>query len=177
MLIAINIPKNACKETQELAKELSTIIPYTFISEEKTDLNIQIIEYNNIRPYKLIIKDLEGEIEFKIVEYLSKKKLNNNLIITEDSPQLIVNNFSTSLGGSVVNWLEKLFPCKIEGRQVVTFQCQNDFIFFRMYRYIFRNEKIDFQNIGPHLCLRLVKLKNKEEEFVIKKYEKKITIL
>lgn len=177
MLIAINIPKNACKDTEELAKELSLIIPYTFISEEKTELRIEIIEYNHLRPHKLVIKDTEGEIEFKIVEYFSKKKLRNNSIITEDSPQLIVNNFNTQLGSAVVNWFEKIFPCKIEGRQIVTFQCKNDFIFFRMYRYIFREEKVDFQDIGPHLCLRLVKIRNKEEETVIKKYEKKITIL
>ncbi|KCZ82179.1 hypothetical protein H312_00457 [Anncaliia algerae PRA339] len=177
MLVAINIPEDACKETKELANELILIIPYTFISNEKTDIRISIREYNHLKPYILRIEDSTGEVEFKIVQYLSKSKLRNRSIITDDVPQLIVNNFTSQLGSDVVSWLEKLFPLKIEGRQVATFQCQNDFIFFRMYRYIFKEEKVNLQDIGPHLCLRLMKIKKNEEEIVIKKYDKKVQTL
>ena len=52
------------------------------------------------------------------------------------SPQVILNNFGTRLGRRVGRFLGSLFPHapQFEGRQVVTFHNQRDFIFVRHHR-------------------------------------------
>lgn len=50
-----------------------------------------------------------------------------------------------------------LFPQKpeFEGRAVVTFHNQRDFIFVRRHRYIFENkQKVGLQELGPRFTVR-----------------------
>jgi ribosome production factor 1 len=61
---------------------------------------------------------------------------------TSHIPELIMNNFNTRLGRRTARVLGSLFPHQpqLEGRQVVTFHNQRDFIFIRHHRYIYRKE-------------------------------------
>ena len=56
--------------------------------------------------------------------------------------------------------LNSLFPQKadFEGRRVVTFHNQRDYIFFRHHRYIFSEDyqKVHLQEIGPRFTLTLL---------------------
>lgn len=63
---------------------------------------------------------------------------------TEHKPEVLVTNFKTRLGARVGKQLESLFPAVGDdvGRRSVVFHNQRDFIFFRHYRYIFRNVSI-----------------------------------
>lgn len=63
---------------------------------------------------------------------------------TSHIPELILNNFSTRLGRRVGRFLGSLFPHEpqLEGRQVVTFHNQRDYIFLRHHRYIYRKENM-----------------------------------
>lgn len=182
--VIITTSKNPEGETCiELCKELEMMIPYSqyFPSDQERpehSLLVKVVE-NAKMPLYIRITDMCGnEVEFKIINYKSKKYLRNKSVITPDIPQLIVHNFNTPLGDQVVNWLAKLFPLRIEGRQVASFHCKNDFIFFRYHRYIFRENKVDLQDIGPHLTLRLKKLRNETEViYEYKKYEKRVCVL
>jgi ribosome production factor 1 len=60
---------------------------------------------------------------------------------TEHKPEVLITNFKTRLGIRVGRQLDSLFPevGDDEGRRTVVFHNQRDFIFFRHYRYIFRN--------------------------------------
>ena len=60
---------------------------------------------------------------------------------TEHKPEVLITNFKTRLGIRVGRQLDSLFPDvgDDEGRRTVVFHNQRDFIFFRHYRYIFRN--------------------------------------
>ena len=60
---------------------------------------------------------------------------------TEHKPEIITNNFKTRLGLRVSKQLETIFPTVGDdiGRRTIVFHNQRDFIFFRHYRYIFRN--------------------------------------
>ncbi|KAL3226548.1 hypothetical protein MRX96_024887 [Rhipicephalus microplus] len=68
---------------------------------------------------------------------------------------------------------------EFQGRRVVTFHNQRDYIFFRHHRYEFRNaEKVSIQEIGPRFTLRLKSLqkgtfdsKFGEYEWVLKRHE------
>eukprot|EP00928_Gymnodinium_smaydae_P061734 TRINITY_DN45756_c0_g1_i1.p1 TRINITY_DN45756_c0_g1~~TRINITY_DN45756_c0_g1_i1.p1 ORF type:complete len:357 (+),score=80.11 TRINITY_DN45756_c0_g1_i1:61-1071(+) len=75
------------------------------------------------------------------------------------NPELILNNFTTRLGRRIGRQLAALFPQRpdFEGRRTVTFHNQRDFVFFRHYRYNFKEngEKCKLQEIGPRFTLKL----------------------
>merc|ERR1719440_1210933 len=75
------------------------------------------------------------------------------------NPELLLNNFITRLGRRVGRQLAALFPQQpdFKGRRSVTFHNQRDFIFFRHYRYVFREDgtKCRLQEIGPRFTLKL----------------------
>lgn len=80
---------------------------------------------------------------------------------TSHIPELILNNFGTRLGRRTGRFLGSLFPHEpqFEGRQVVTFHNQRDFIFVRHHRYVYRKEKdktrARLQELGPRFTLKL----------------------
>jgi ribosome production factor 1 len=80
---------------------------------------------------------------------------------TSHIPELILNNFGTRLGRRVGRFLGSLFPHEpqLEGRQVVTFHNQRDFIFIRHHRYIYRKEKdktrARLQELGPRFTIKM----------------------
>lgn len=80
---------------------------------------------------------------------------------TSHIPELILNNFGTRLGRRIGRFLGSLFPHipEFEGRQVVTFHNQRDFIFVRHHRYIYRKEsektRARLQELGPRFTLKL----------------------
>lgn len=59
----------------------------------------------------------------------------------DHKPEVITANFKTRLGLRVAKQLDSVFPPVGDdvGRRTVVFHNQRDFIFFRHYRYIFRN--------------------------------------
>lgn len=74
------------------------------------------------------------------------------------NPELILNNFITRLGRRIGRQLACLFPQKpdFQGRRTVTFHNQRDFVFFRHYRYVFKDaEKCRLQEIGPRFTMKL----------------------
>mmetsp|Transcript_36598 Transcript_36598/g.80157 ORF Transcript_36598/g.80157 Transcript_36598/m.80157 type:complete len:337 (+) Transcript_36598:125-1135(+) len=75
------------------------------------------------------------------------------------NPELIMNNFTTRLGRRLGRQLAALFPQKpdFRGRRTVTFHNQRDFVFFRHYRYNFKDDgtKCKLQEIGPRFTLKL----------------------
>lgn len=79
---------------------------------------------------------------------------------TSHIPELIFNNFGTRLGRRMGRVLGSLFPHapQLEGRQVVTFHNQRDFIFVRHHRYIYRKEqeknRARLQELGPRFTLK-----------------------
>ncbi|RMD40434.1 hypothetical protein DV735_g4694, partial [Chaetothyriales sp. CBS 134920] len=97
---------------------------------------------------------------------------------TPHTPELVLNNFSTPLGVLTAHLFRSLFPATpdLEGRQVVTFHNQRDFIFLRRFRYVIRDKRASekavvgadgrvmaggedvragLQELGPRLSLKL----------------------
>jgi len=95
---------------------------------------------------------------FRLTSVLRRKNIHNSAEPTDHFPELILNNFNTRLGYTVGRMLSAMIPpCpEFEGRRVMTFHNQRDFIFFRQHRYIFDSlEKARIQEIGPRFCLKL----------------------
>lgn len=74
-------------------------------------------------------------------------------------PEVMMKRFETRLGQLTARMLKSLFPCHPEynGRRIITFHHQRDFIFFRHYRYQFNTpEDVPIQECGPRFTLRLM---------------------
>ncbi|KAF7724590.1 Ribosome production factor 1 [Apophysomyces ossiformis] len=95
---------------------------------------------------------------FKLTSFVPSKKLPGHGCTTAHNPEIILNNFNTRLGHTVGRMFQALFPQvpEFQGRQVVTFHNQRDFIFVRRHRYVFRDtEKVGLQELGPKFTLKL----------------------
>lgn len=98
---------------------------------------------------------------FSVSSLIEGKSIEGHGRATDHIAELVLNNFSTRLGKTVARLFQSLFPHRPEfqGRQVVTFHNQRDYIFFRRHRYIFRNEeKVGLQELGPQFTLKLRRL-------------------
>eukprot|EP01067_Filipodium_phascolosomae_P004857 Filipodium_phascolosomae@DN2836_c0_g1_i1.p1 len=77
--------------------------------------------------------------------------------LTLHQPELMLNNFDTRLGQRLGRMIASLFPQRpeFEGRRVICFHNQRDYVFFRHYRYVFKNgKKVSLQEIGPRFTLK-----------------------
>ncbi|CAO3587948.1 unnamed protein product [Absidia cylindrospora] len=95
---------------------------------------------------------------FKLTSFTPSKKIGGHGVVTAHNPEIILNNFNTRLGHTVGRMFQALFPQlpEFQGRQVVTFHNQRDFIFVRRHRYVFRDtEKVGLQELGPKFTLKL----------------------
>jgi len=100
---------------------------------------------------------------FRLTSLSFGKEIYGHARSTNHTPELILNNFTTSLGLNVGKIFQSLFPKipELEGRQVITAHNQRDFLFFRRHRYEFKSEnKAKLQEIGPRFTLKLRKLYN-----------------
>ncbi|KAI9321788.1 anticodon-binding protein [Dichotomocladium elegans] len=95
---------------------------------------------------------------FKLSSYTPSIRLPGKGLVTAHNPELILNNFNTRLGHTIGRMFQSLMPQvpEFEGRQVVTFHNQRDFIFVRRHRYIFKDtEKVGLKELGPRFTLKL----------------------
>jgi len=80
---------------------------------------------------------------FSISNWVEGKKLPGHGNPTNHYPELILNNFRTPLGLLTAHLFRGIFPPQpeFEGRQVLTFHNQRDYIFVRRHRYVFRDRR------------------------------------
>ena len=97
--------------------------------------------------------------QFKVSSIELMKEIPNHGAPTDHLPEIVLNNFSTRLGHRLGRFFGTLFPKRpeFEGRTVVTFHNQRDFIFVRHHRYEFTPEfrRANLQEIGPRFTLKL----------------------
>jgi len=77
---------------------------------------------------------------------------------TGENPELILNNFDTQLGHRLARQLSSLFPQtpNFRGRRNITFHNQRDYVFFRHYRYQFKDNgsRCALAEIGPRFTMK-----------------------
>ena len=81
---------------------------------------------------------------FKVSNVVTSQDIPNHGASTNHIPELNLHGFGTRLGHRVGRLLGSLFPhdAELQGRQVVTFHNQRDYIFVRHHRYIFEEKKL-----------------------------------
>ena len=142
--------------------------------------SVIVLEEDQKRPSGLTIVHLPNgpTFHFSITHWYDSKQILGHGRATNHVPELILNNFTTPLGLLTAHLLRSLFPATpdLEGRQVLTFHNQRDFIFIRRFRYVLRDkretEKVvvgadgkpmsgaeairaGLQELGPRLTLKL----------------------
>lgn len=160
--------------TFKFIEDLKMVFPNSeYIPRKKYDIK-EIIEFANNRQYTDMIlinednKEPNGFVlshlpngptaHFKLSSIKLAKEIRNHARPSDHRPELIINNFNTRLGHTIGRMFAATLPHdpEFEGRRVVTFHNQRDFIFFRQHRYIFKNaKKTGLQEIGPRFTLKL----------------------
>ena len=142
--------------------------------------SVIVLEEDLKKPSGLTIVHLPDgpTFHFTISNWYDGKSIPGHGRATSHVPELILNNFTTPLGLLTAHLLRSLFPAApdLEGRQVITFHNQRDYIFLRRFRYLLRDKResekavvgIDgrvmtgaeevragLQELGPRLTLKL----------------------
>ncbi|KAF3107477.1 hypothetical protein TWF569_007907 [Orbilia oligospora] len=141
----------------QLYQTLSLIFPNTTYVPRGTKFTIpQIASFATNRQYTHLLvaledsKTLHGLIiillpagptfHFSLTNFADGKAIQGRGVNTNHVPELILNNFTTTIGRLTASLFQSLYPPQPQfmGRQVVTLHNQRDYIFFRFHRYIFR---------------------------------------
>ncbi|XP_066913267.1 ribosome production factor 1-like [Clytia hemisphaerica] len=163
-----------CHETMMFIKDLLSVIPnseYKYRkgvdfkevvkqAKEKDYTSIVVVNEDQKKANALVVSHLPDgpTLHFKLSSSKRSWKIKNHGKASSHRPELVLNNFNTRLGHTVGRSLASIFPYnpQFQGRRVVTFHNQRDFIFFRQHRYIFKNKKkVGLQEIGPRFTLKL----------------------
>ena len=177
--VLVTTSRRASSYSIRFAKDLESVFPNSEFNERGSldDLeslvrqasslaftHIMIVEEHAKIPIGLTVVSLPSGpcFLFKLSSVKLAKDIKNHGKCSSHSPELILNNFHTGIGKLVGKFLTTLFPKpEFNGRQVVTFHNQRDFIFFRRHRYVFDgNEKrhVRTQEIGPQFTMKLKKI-------------------
>jgi ribosome production factor 1 len=179
------------KNVFEFLKELKSSIPNLFYYERKKFRLKSIIEWAKKREFTdvMVVCEKKGKPHSMIISHLPngptatfkmsgtqiQKEIQHYGNPTEHAPQLVLNNFDTRVGYRIGRMIASLFPQRpeYEGRQVVTFHNQRDFIFFRRHRFEFTKDgqRANLQEIGPRFTLKLLSLQHGTFDMLFGKYE------
>jgi ribosome production factor 1 len=109
---------------------------------------------------------------FKVSNVVTSQRIPKHGTPTSHIPELNLHGFVTRLGQRVGRFLGSIFPhnAEFQGRQVVTFHNQRDYIFVRHHRYVFYDSQTTdtkkagttipktrarLQELGPRFTLKL----------------------
>ncbi|KAI8394222.1 anticodon-binding protein [Radiomyces spectabilis] len=192
--IVITTSKNCTMASYEFCAELVTMLPNAQYAKRGSNHELRhVIKQAKAKEFTdLLIVNEDRKVPnaitlihlpdgptayFKLTSYTPGKRIANHGAVTAHNPEIILNNFNTRLGHTVGRMFQALFPQlpEFQGRQVVTFHNQRDFIFVRRHRYVFRDtERVGLQELGPRFTLKLRSLqkgiysRNGEYEWVFK---------
>lgn len=174
--ILVTTQKKPSSKLFDFLKELVHVIPNTFYYPRKDFPFKKMCEYAGNRGFTdiMLFHEKAKVIQGVYISHLPKGptsywrltrlKLGQEIkggatCNASHNPELILNNFVTRLGRRIGRQLAALFPQKPDfvGRRSVTFHNQRDFVFFRHYRYNFKDDgtKCKLQEIGPRFTLKL----------------------
>jgi ribosome production factor 1 len=176
--IMLTTQKKPSKLLFDFLKELIHVIPNTFYYPRKDYAFKKICEYGANKGFTDVLlfhenkKVIQGVYMCHLPKgptsywRLTRLKLGQEMsggatCNASHKPELILNNFTTRLGRRLGRQLAALFPQSpdFQGRRTVTFHNQRDFVFFRHYRYNFKQDgtldtKCKLQEIGPRFTLK-----------------------
>lgn len=173
--ILVTTQKKPSRKMYAFLKELVCVIPNCFYYPRKEFPFKKICEYASNRDFTdvMLFHERAQVLQGVYISHLPKGptsywritrlKLGQEMkggasCNASHNPELILNQFVTRLGRRLARQLAALFPQRpdFEGRRTITFHNQRDFVFFRHYRYAFKDkgEKCKLQEIGPRFTMK-----------------------
>ncbi|ESN92637.1 hypothetical protein HELRODRAFT_185141 [Helobdella robusta] len=172
--VLITTTDRPLSRTNKFCKELKKSIPFSEIYYRRgLDLKkitdqaskrgytaLIVVNEDRKTPNGMIISHLPNgpTASFRLSNVVFGREIKRSGELTDHLPELILNNFTTTVGNRIGRLFATLYPRDpdFHGRRVVTFHNQRDYIFFRQHRYQFRNEKrVGLQELGPRFTLKL----------------------
>jgi len=152
--LSMMIPNAECK-----FRNKSTVKKVIKAAKAKGYTDIVFVNEDRREPNALLFVHLpEGPTAyFRLTNYIPRKR-SSTAHRLKHKPEVILNNFTTRLGRTIARMFGALFHYdpEFQGRRVVTFHNQRDFIFFRHHRYEFKSaKKVGIRDMGPRFTLRL----------------------
>ena len=158
--IVITTSKRPSRQAYQFCYEVKSILPNSEVVKRKPEYDIRhLVKFSAEMEYTDLIIVNEDKKQpnavtlihlpdgptayFKLSSVIESRRIQGRGRPSAHNPEIILNNFSTRLGHSVARMFASLFPHgpQFEGRQVVTFHNQRDFIFIRRHRYIFKEKQ------------------------------------
>mmetsp|Transcript_7895 Transcript_7895/g.10205 ORF Transcript_7895/g.10205 Transcript_7895/m.10205 type:complete len:288 (+) Transcript_7895:57-920(+) len=147
-------------------------------SNEFTD--IVMVQETRGEPDGLIISHLPfgPTAYFTLRNVVQRHDIENCGTMSEAFPQLILNNFESTIGTRVANILKHIFPVpKPDSKRVITFSNTDDHISFRHHMFQIDGKEVTLQEVGPRFEMQLYKVtrgtidqKEAESEFVMRPF-------
>lgn len=173
--ILVTTQQKPSKKCFDFLKELVNVIPNTFYYPRRDFPFKKICEYATNKDFTdvMLFHEKAKVLQGVYISHLPKGPTSywriTRLKLGQDmkggatcnashNPELILNGFVTRLGRRLARQFAALFPQRpdFESRRTVTFHNQRDFIFFRHYRYVFKEDgtKCKLQEIGPRFTMK-----------------------
>ncbi|KAK2964194.1 putative Ribosome production factor 1 [Blattamonas nauphoetae] len=177
--VMITTTRDPNRFTKRLAKELRNVVPNAVYRKRGAYSLNSVITSCTQHSYTTIILIEQGQerkrpdglwiaglpngptAHFRIGKVLYKNELEMSGKSTNHFPELNLHGFKTRLGHRIGRMFQSVFPPRpdLEGRQLVTFHNQRDWIFFRRHRFILEDFKTArLQELGPRISLHLLTL-------------------
>ena len=134
-------------------------------AKEKGFSTLIVVHEETKKISRMSICHLHGEgltVELKVNDIIYREEIKGSACPSTHNPELVFKNFKTKLGFRVQRILNSMFPKdeQLEGRRVISFHNQRDYIYFRHYRYQFEDdlEGVRLQEIGPAFYMKLLSI-------------------
>jgi len=192
--ILITTSRDPSSKLVQFAKELKLIIPNAeklnrghlvvrelVAASRRNDVTDIIIahEHRGV-PDGLIVCHLPygPTAYFGLYNCVTRHEILETDVMSQSYPHLVLHNLTTQLGERVGNILKYLFPVpRPEGKRVITFANQNDFISFRHHMFHKEGKHVQLKEIGPRFELKLyqiklgtIEMKDAKNEWVLRPY-------
>jgi U3 small nucleolar ribonucleoprotein protein IMP4 len=96
---------------------------------------------------------------FTLRNVVQRHDIENCGTMSEAYPQLILDNFESTVGQRVANILKHMFPVpKPDSKRVVTFSNTDDHISFRHHMFQLQGKEVTLQEVGPRFEMQLYKV-------------------
>jgi len=197
--VLITTSDNPHTRTIQLCRELKSVLPkseFRFRNRsaikkiirgciERNYTDLIVINENRREPNGLLLVHLPDgpTAKFRISSVKLKDQIPHaRRAPTYNRPEIILNNFTTTLGQTIGRMLACLFPKtpKFKCQTACTFHNQRDYIFFRYHHYAVdeKSSEVTLHECGPQMTLKLMSLQtgtfdpqHGEYEWILKRHE------
>lgn len=192
--ILITTSRDPSSRLSQFAKELKLLIPNSQrINRGRYQIDdiVRACRENNVTDL-IIVNENKGNPDCMMVSHfpygptayfsLSNVVLRHDIqeksTMSTAYPHLIFDNFQTKLGKRVVQILKHLFPVVNDGKRVLTFANNMDYISFR-HHVFYKHKRVEIAEVGPRFEMRVFKIlmgtieiKEADVEFALKPYQR-----